>query len=350
MRRQPRRDRNPIPGSRVVHDNGRTNGVAADAPAGPADPAGTTGLTAPGEQCSERQVESFPPTPRLTRDRRRDALPRTTSGCPHGGAAVLVCTGRSLSVYGKERALMREILGRRRRFMWPMGRLKSMWLRRKNDRDRSAVRTAALICAERVAVAGAARGRARAPAVRQDAGRRSGAGMRLPAAGLRGAGCAPARSRTAGGHHGPADGRLVVEQASRRTAPAGDRRHASPRSACPRTPASAPCARWSTAGCDSARWWRPPPGASCSSRPYSLEELGELLAHHDWVPSSLRYHGHGGYVALPPSHTGTGQVCWERAPQPEADGGAPWLPDIRVIVDTLVEIGVSAPDGSRLAY
>ncbi|MDF3290850.1 bifunctional DNA primase/polymerase [Streptomyces silvisoli] len=84
--------------------------------------------------------------------------------------------------------------------------------------------------------------------------------------------------------------------------------------------------------------------------PYSMEELGELLHQHDWVPSSLRYHGRGGYVVLPPSRTGAGRVGWERAPQPGPGGGAPWLPEISVIVDTLVEAGSSAPDGSRLAY
>lgn len=35
--------------------------------------------------------------------------------------------------------------------------------------------------------------------------------------------------------------------------------------------------------------------------PYSLEQLGELLYAKDWVPSSLRFHGEGGYIVLPPS-------------------------------------------------
>ncbi|OEV07373.1 DNA primase, partial [Streptomyces nanshensis] len=48
--------------------------------------------------------------------------------------------------------------------------------------------------------------------------------------------------------------------------------------------------------------------------PYGLAELGERLYAHDWVPSSLRFHGDGGYVALPPSHTGAGRVRWEREP------------------------------------
>ncbi|MCQ4083169.1 bifunctional DNA primase/polymerase [Streptomyces sp. RB6PN25] len=84
--------------------------------------------------------------------------------------------------------------------------------------------------------------------------------------------------------------------------------------------------------------------------PYSFEELGELLDRHDWVPSSLRYHGRGGYVVLPPSRIAAGQVSWARPPRPGPDGGAPRLPRISVIVDTLVEAGVGSPDGSRLAY
>jgi hypothetical protein len=84
--------------------------------------------------------------------------------------------------------------------------------------------------------------------------------------------------------------------------------------------------------------------------PYSMEELGDLLARQDWVPSSLRYHGPGGYVVLPPSRIGGGAVCWVREPRSGANGQAPWLPDIAVIVDMLVAAGTSAPDGSRLAY
>ncbi|MEV0747194.1 bifunctional DNA primase/polymerase [Streptomyces sp. NPDC050273] len=101
--------------------------------------------------------------------------------------------------------------------------------------------------------------------------------------------------------------------------------------------------------------------------PYTLERLGELLHAQDWVPSSLRFHGEGGYLVLPPSETGAGQVRWERAPErasrPDAGGGAPvraassravaspWLPDVGALLDALVEASNSAPDGgSRLAY
>ncbi|MET8681156.1 bifunctional DNA primase/polymerase [Streptomyces sp. NPDC004647] len=83
--------------------------------------------------------------------------------------------------------------------------------------------------------------------------------------------------------------------------------------------------------------------------PYSLEVLGELLHNQDWVPSSLRFHGEGGYLVLPPSETGAGQVRWERAPLPGS--AAPWLPDVEAVVDALVEASTGAPGGgSRLAY
>ncbi|WP_327354920.1 bifunctional DNA primase/polymerase [Streptomyces sp. NBC_01304] len=80
--------------------------------------------------------------------------------------------------------------------------------------------------------------------------------------------------------------------------------------------------------------------------PYSMEQLGELLYAQDWVPGSLRFHGTGGYLVLPPSETGKGQVRWERAPLPGS--GRPWLPDVEavvdVLVDTLTRTGVSAPE------
>ncbi|RPK94311.1 MULTISPECIES: bifunctional DNA primase/polymerase [Streptomyces] len=106
--------------------------------------------------------------------------------------------------------------------------------------------------------------------------------------------------------------------------------------------------------------------------PYTLERLGELLYAKDWVPSSLRFHGEGGYLVLPPSRTGAGQVRWERPPaSPRASstaspaapvsrgrtkGGAPvaaapWLPDVEGVLDALVEASTGAPGGgSRLAY
>ncbi|WP_338698278.1 bifunctional DNA primase/polymerase [Streptomyces sp. Q6] len=80
--------------------------------------------------------------------------------------------------------------------------------------------------------------------------------------------------------------------------------------------------------------------------PYSMEQLGELLYAQDFVPGSLRFHGDGGYIALPPSTTGVGQVRWERAPLPGS--AAPWVPDVEAVVgavvDALTRTGVSAPE------
>lgn len=67
-------------------------------------------------------------------------------------------------------------------------------------------------------------------------------------------------------------------------------------------------------------------------RPYTMEQLGELLYAKDFVPGSLRFHGEGGYIALPPSETGGGDIRWERAPLPgSASPGCPtsrpwWTP------------------------
>lgn len=81
-------------------------------------------------------------------------------------------------------------------------------------------------------------------------------------------------------------------------------------------------------------------------RPYSLEQLGELLHAKDFVPGSLRFHGEGGYLALPPSGTGAGQIRWERAPLPGS--ASPWVPDVEAVVDAVVDAltrtGVSAPE------
>ncbi|MCX5154078.1 bifunctional DNA primase/polymerase [Streptomyces sp. NBC_00291] len=84
--------------------------------------------------------------------------------------------------------------------------------------------------------------------------------------------------------------------------------------------------------------------------PYSLERLGELLYAKDHVPSSLRFHGEGGYLLLPPSvASGGGQVCWNR--EPEAGSEGIWLPEVEAVVDALVEASSGAPGGgSRLAY
>ncbi len=80
--------------------------------------------------------------------------------------------------------------------------------------------------------------------------------------------------------------------------------------------------------------------------PYTMEQLGDLLYAKDYVPGSLRFHGEGGYVALPPSRTGQGPVRWEREPLPGS--AAPWVPDVEAVVDAVVDAlthrGVSAPE------
>ena len=81
-------------------------------------------------------------------------------------------------------------------------------------------------------------------------------------------------------------------------------------------------------------------------RPYSMEQLGELLYAQEFVPGSLRFHGEGVYLAMPPSETGEGEIRWERAPLPGS--ASPWVPDVEAVVDTVVEAltrtGVSAPE------
>jgi hypothetical protein len=81
-------------------------------------------------------------------------------------------------------------------------------------------------------------------------------------------------------------------------------------------------------------------------KPYSMEQLGELLYAKDFVPGSLRFHGEGGYLALPPSETGHGTIRWERAPLPGS--AKPWVPDVEAVVDAVVDVltrtGVSAPE------
>lgn len=81
-------------------------------------------------------------------------------------------------------------------------------------------------------------------------------------------------------------------------------------------------------------------------KPYGMEQLGDLLYAKDYVPGSLRFHGEGGYITLPPSETGEGTVRWERAPLPGS--AAPWVPDVEAVVDAVVDAltrtGVSAPD------
>ncbi len=96
--------------------------------------------------------------------------------------------------------------------------------------------------------------------------------------------------------------------------------------------------------------------------PYSYPELAELLAAEEAtaapgggpgaVPSSVRYHGPGGYLVLPPSRTGAGggaPVRWVRRPVPLPGGGVR-LPTVGALLGALVAAGSAAPDGTRLAF
>ncbi|WP_354641450.1 bifunctional DNA primase/polymerase [Kitasatospora camelliae] len=80
--------------------------------------------------------------------------------------------------------------------------------------------------------------------------------------------------------------------------------------------------------------------------PYTLDELGGLLAEKTWVPGSLRYHGTGGYVVLPPSRTGAGPVHWVQPPR----AGDAWLPQVSTLLGGLIAASCAAPNGSRLPF
>ncbi|GAA2739362.1 MULTISPECIES: bifunctional DNA primase/polymerase [Kitasatospora] len=76
--------------------------------------------------------------------------------------------------------------------------------------------------------------------------------------------------------------------------------------------------------------------------PYTLDELGGMLADRPWVPGALRYHGPGGYLVLPPSRTGAGQVHWVRRPL----AGEPWLPQVGTLLGGLITASaVALPHG-----
>jgi hypothetical protein len=85
--------------------------------------------------------------------------------------------------------------------------------------------------------------------------------------------------------------------------------------------------------------------------PYSMQELAELLIAQEWVPTSLRYHGSGGYLVLPPSRIGAGPVRWVRgAEEVAAPGVGPWLPTVGELMGALVAASAAEPDGARLAF
>ncbi|MER7670584.1 bifunctional DNA primase/polymerase [Kitasatospora sp. NPDC096128] len=81
--------------------------------------------------------------------------------------------------------------------------------------------------------------------------------------------------------------------------------------------------------------------------PYSLDALGEMLAQLPWVPGSLRYHGPGGFLPLPPGG-GVGPVRWVLAPRPAAAGGVR-LPQVGPLLGELVEATVRL-DSGRSTY
>ncbi|WP_035802241.1 bifunctional DNA primase/polymerase [Kitasatospora mediocidica] len=96
--------------------------------------------------------------------------------------------------------------------------------------------------------------------------------------------------------------------------------------------------------------------------PYSYQELAELLVAQEEtllpgggpgrVPSSVRYHGPGGYLVLPPSRSGAGgleAVRWLRRPV-ALPGGGVRLPAVETLLEPLVAAGTATPDGTRLAY
>ncbi|MCX5211891.1 bifunctional DNA primase/polymerase [Kitasatospora sp. NBC_00240] len=68
--------------------------------------------------------------------------------------------------------------------------------------------------------------------------------------------------------------------------------------------------------------------------PYSLDTLAELLAQQPWVPGSMRYHGPGGYLALPPG-CDRGRVRWVLAPE-RVEGGGVRLPEVGPMLEELV--------------
>ncbi|MFE0460760.1 bifunctional DNA primase/polymerase [Kitasatospora sp. NPDC058965] len=97
--------------------------------------------------------------------------------------------------------------------------------------------------------------------------------------------------------------------------------------------------------------------------PYGYPELAELLVDQErslrpgggpgQVPSSVRYHGPGGYLVLPPSRVGVAAgaaaVRWVRRPVVLPRGGVR-LPEVATLLEALVAAGSAVPDGSKLAY
>jgi hypothetical protein len=243
--------------------------------------------------------------------------------------------GRSLGVNGKERALMREILGRRRKLS----------LQRK---ERTALLNAALTYAEqwqwRVV-----------PGVGFDTrGSWRAAGAQPCACGRPNCPVPGAHALDPGLLAATRDPRMVRSWWTRRPdAPVvlatGDRVSAA---SLPAVAGARALEAMENLGVRLGPVVATPTRYLLLVAPYSLAELGELLDSHDWVPTSLRYHGDGGYVVLPPSSSSAGQLRWVRPPLPDerTGGAAPWLPPIGTLVDALVRAGRTAPDGDRLTF
>ncbi|MQS07644.1 bifunctional DNA primase/polymerase [Streptomyces alkaliphilus] len=103
--------------------------------------------------------------------------------------------------------------------------------------------------------------------------------------------------------------------------------------------------------------------------PYELPELGELLCsvmeaalpasaeagptagntRTDRVPASVRFHGAGGYIALPPTPVRGGGLRWVRPPGAGDGAGPVWLPRAADLLGAVLAAGRTEPDpGSRL--
>jgi hypothetical protein len=284
---------------------------------------------------------------------------------------------------GKERALMREILGRRRRLLsrWNFGR----WSGGCDERDGS--------------TGSAPAGRSDGTGSTGDAGSSTRSIRRFGRSGGKGWGSRRSRSRKNGPQAADAALAVVSEWRWPVLPGVGLQPRDDSRCACPDPDCTVPGAHPFDPGLLAAttdermvRWWwsnrptapvimatggRAPCAVSLPAvaaaralaaldrqdmrlgpviatrdrwailvAPYSMEQLGELLYAKDFVPGSLRFHGEGGYLALPPSRTGGGRVRWERAPLPGS--AAPWVPDVEAVVDAAVEAlthrGVSAPE------
>lgn len=149
---------------------------------------------------------------------------------------------------------------------------------------------------------------------RVSGGARAPDGLLLRRPALRGARRTPARPVPAGGHHRCPDGALVVgaaqsagagDRGDRRGGGGGQRAGGGGRAAAGVSGRAAPAGGPGAGG--PTRW-------ALLVAPYSYPELAELLVDQERtlcpggapgeVPSSVRYHGPGGFLVLPPSRVG----------------------------------------------